>query len=231
MRTIHAAVLPLLLVLVAPMTQAGMRDTFLIKDVAGKLNPSERKYLQYTETKDGLIHFNAVLTRTIQKTTYQGKDAFLIIQMYQTAKGIDRDSSYCQPTNLEPLAYSSAIQSEQYQEQVLFANGIIENTITFKDSTRRFTKTNAHFYNGVMTDELIAVLPFEKQKQFVLKTVNPGMRYFEYTTQVEVEGKEMISIPGAEKYCAGSCGLPMELIIPSMVYCKRPPAVEKEIPI
>jgi hypothetical protein len=191
-------VLPILL-LITNSSRAALTDTFYIQDAAGKLLPSERKYLQYTETKEGLINFNAILTRTIQKTTYQGTDAFLIVQTYQTAKAIDRDSSYCQPSNLEPLAYSSAIQSEQYREQVLFVNGIIENTIIFKDSTQQFTKTNARFYNGVMTDELIAVLPFEQKKQFILKTVNPGRRYFEYTTKVDVEGQETISIPGAEK--------------------------------
>ncbi len=49
---------------------AAVTDTFYVKDAAQKLLPSERKYLQYTETSEGLIQFGSLLTRTIQKTKY-----------------------------------------------------------------------------------------------------------------------------------------------------------------
>lgn len=178
-------------------SMAGGHDTTEIGPAAGKLQPATKKYIQYTETKEGLVTFNALLTRTVQHTSHLGKDAYLVIQTYQNAKGIDIDSSYCAAGTLRPLAYFTDIQSEQHREQVTFTQDSIQNTIIFKDSIGRFTRPNDAFYNGVVTEELIAALPLAEKKRFVLKTVNPGIRFFAYTTTIEVEGKETISLPGA----------------------------------
>ncbi len=178
---------------------AAVTDTFYVKDAAQKLLPSERKYLQYTETSEGLIQFGSLLTRTIQKTKYGLQEAFLVIQTYQDPKDINRDSSYCDLHTLLPLAYHTDIRSEQYQEKVIFSDGKIDNTITFKDSIQQFIKTATGLYNSVNTDELISLLPLQEKKQFIFKNVNTGLRYFEYTTAVEVEGKEEISVPASGK--------------------------------
>lgn len=183
--------------LLAISTLAFKRDTFEIKKIHQSIGPATRKYIQYTETGAGTINFNALLTRSIEKTIYNGKEAWLIIQQYQSAKAIDRDSSYCDLYTLRPLAYFTDIQSELHQEQVLFRGNSIDNKIIFKDSTKQTMQADNGFYNGVMTDELIAALPLEQNKQFILKTVNPGLRYFEYVTTVFVEDKELISLSAA----------------------------------
>lgn len=194
----YVAILPLLL-LITLRSLATVTDTFYVKNAAGKLQPSERKYLQYTETKEGIIQFGSILTRTIQKTKYGSSDAYLVIQTYQGSKAVDTDSSYCDLHTLQPLAYHTAIRSEQYQEKVLFSDGKIDNTITFKDSIQQFIKTATGFYNSVTTDELITLLPLQDKKQFIFKNVNTGLRYFEYNTVVEVEGREEVSIPASGK--------------------------------
>lgn len=194
----YIAVLTLLL-LISLGLSASVTDTFYIKDAAQKLLPSERKYLQYTETRDGLIQFGSILTRSIQKTKYGPQDVFLVIQTYQGPKDINRDSSYCDLHTLLPLAYHTNIQSDQYQEKVIFSNGKIDNTITFRDSIQQFTKPATGFYNSVTTDELITLLPLQEKKQFIFKNVNTGLHYFEYATVVEVEGKEEINLPASGK--------------------------------
>lgn len=192
----HSLSLFSLLTIIYTSVAAG-HDSTGIGNAAGKLQPATQKYIQYTETKEGLVTFNAVLTRTLQHTNFQGRDAFLVVQTYQTAKGIDTDSSYCEAKTLRPLAYFTDIQSEQHREQVIFAQDSIRNTVIFKDSIGQFTHPNDEYYNGVITEELIAALPLAGKKRFVLKTLNPGMRYFVYTTTIEVECKETISLPGA----------------------------------
>lgn len=182
--------------LLSTVSMGHLGDTFEIKRAGSSIVPCTRKYLQYTETGDGLILFNAILTRTIEKVDYHGKAAWLIVQSYQTAKAIDRDSSYCELNSLRPLAYFTDIQSEQHREKVIFTETTIDNSVLFKDSSTQFTKANTGFYNVVMNDDLIAALPLKEKKQFILKTVNPGFRYFEYQTVVAVEGKELLSLPG-----------------------------------
>jgi hypothetical protein len=199
MKSKNAGILFLLLFTTGSHLLATDTDTFRIKGAAGKLQPAEEKFIQYTETKEGLINFNAILTRKIEKTTYHGTDAFLIVQTYQSGKAVDKDSSYCDANTLMPLAYCTDIQSEQHQEKVSFTNGVINNTIIFKDSVQQFTRSAPDFYNGVVTDDLIRLLPLQEKKQFIFKTLNPGMRYFEYMTVVDVEAKEEISLPGGEK--------------------------------
>jgi len=166
---------------------------------SGKLVPFTQQYLQYTETKEGLINFNAILTRSVEKSTYQGQPAWLIIQTYQTNKNINKDSSFCHLQTLAPIAYFTDIKTESYRENVFFAGDAIANNIYFKDSIQQFTRKAADVFNGVMTDDLVSMLPFAAGKEFQLKTVNPGLHYFEYTTRIVVDDKEEITLPDDKK--------------------------------
>ncbi len=62
------------------------------------------------------------------------QEAFLVIQTYQDPKDINRDSSYCDLHTLIPLAYHTRYTIRAIPEKVIFSDGKIDNTITFKDS-------------------------------------------------------------------------------------------------
>jgi len=179
--------------------QASKPDTFSVVNGDKILIPFERKYIQYTETKEGLISFNSILTRKLEKVQVEGRDNWLIIQSYQSNKSIDKDSSFCELTTLKPVAYFSDVASEGHKEKVTFLKNSISNKTLYKDSSATIIKENTGRYNGVMSDEIISCLPLKLNASFAIKTVNPGLRYFEYTTDVTVEGKEEIEIAGLGK--------------------------------
>lgn len=193
----HAALITLLFSLQTLCTSA--QSDFTITKTTERLTPFTQKYLQYTETKEGTINFNAILTRNVQKTTYRGRNVLLITQTYQTGKSINKDSSFCDLQTLTPIAYFTYIKAEHYKEQVFFLTDSISNTILFADSLQQFSRKASGVYNGVMTDELISALPLTAGKQFLLKTVNPGRHYFEYVTRILVDSKEEVVLPDDKK--------------------------------
>ncbi|HEV7782076.1 MAG TPA: hypothetical protein VGO58_12470 [Chitinophagaceae bacterium] len=76
---------------------------------------------------------------------------------------------------------------------------MITNTVIYKDSlTTREEKNNGR-YNGVITDNIISCLPLALHKNFVTRCVNPGKRYMEYDTEISVEAREELDIPGLGK--------------------------------
>lgn len=174
-------------------------DTFTVKNATNFIHPYEKKYIQYAETAEGLIIFNSILTRKAQKTTFNGKNVWLFTQNYQTAKAINKDSSYCDEQTLLPVAYCSGIASENTHERVLFMQQEVLNRVTQKDSTQEFTHINHHRYNGVMANDLVTTLPLQANRTFVFKTLNPGLRYWEYLTIITVEGKEDLEVSGIGK--------------------------------
>jgi hypothetical protein len=151
------------------------------------------------EKKNGLISFQSILTRKVEKANYKGQQQLLIIQTYQSGKFIDKDSSYCNAETLKPLAYFTDIQSEGHKERVTFAENEIENIVFFKDSITKNIEENKFLYNGVVLNDIITTMPLKANTKFLIKMVMPGLRYFEYTTEVEVLGKEVIEIPGIGK--------------------------------
>ncbi|MEP7322715.1 MAG: hypothetical protein ABI761_12385 [Saprospiraceae bacterium] len=157
-----------------------------------------RKYLQFTESQDGRVNFQSILTRQIKKIQNNGKEQLLIIQSYQSGT-IDKDSSYCDLSTLLPVAYHSDVQSEGYKEKVIFAKTGIETTITTKDGTKMFTLENKQLFNGVMMDEIISSLKLREGVTYVFKALNPGMNHFEYLENIFVEGKEVIELAGIGK--------------------------------
>jgi hypothetical protein len=174
-------------------------DTIRIKKAQQKIKPFERRYLQYTALKDGKVRLSALLTRKAIKTSYAGSTAFLFIQTYQFEKAIDRDSSYVNDESLLPLAYFTDIQSEGHREKVLFSSGHVHNTIEYKDSQTVFEKPSHQWFNGVVTDDIIAGLPMKKGRVFAFQAINPGKRYYEYDVVITVEDKEDLVIPGIGK--------------------------------
>lgn len=162
--------------------------------ITKRIIPSVKKYIQYSEMKNGRIAFQSILTREIKKTTYQEKDAYLIIQKYQSEKSIDLDSSYVYSSNLKPMIYHTNIQSGGYQEIVEFSKNKIFNKIIYKDSISESTKVNNNYYNGVIMDDIISELPLAEGKKFIIKAVNPGKRHFKYMAIISVVGIETIEI-------------------------------------
>ena len=158
----------------------------------------ERKYVQYIEHENGVIKFNSLLTRKVELVN---TDKMLISQTYQSGKGVDYDSSYCGASSMRPILYKTNINSEGHRERVTFFNDKISNVILFKDSSQTVVKQNRGYFNGVITDELIAGLPLKDKASFVLKTVNPGHRFYPYVTRIVVEGKEFLKIAGREFHC------------------------------
>lgn len=190
-----------LLVFLSPLafSQTGKADTFFVENASKKLKPSERKYIQYTETKDGFILFNSILTRKLERTAIAGTEGWLSVQSYQLDKYIDKDSSFSAVHDLLPVFYHTDVQSEAHKEIVEFRADGINHTILYKDSSKKFRKENTWRYNGVMTDDIISTMPLKKDAVFVIKAVNPGERYFEYLTVVAVEAQEEIEIDGIGK--------------------------------
>jgi hypothetical protein len=180
-------------------SQQAQPDTFIVNKAVVKIKPAIRKYLQYTQKVNGLVMFQSLLTREIKNVIYEGKKQFLIIQTYQSEKAIDSDSSFCDAETLMPIAYYSDVQSEGHKEKVLFINNKIENTITYPDSAKTFANENKQRYNGVMDNEIISSLPLKQDASFIVRSVNPGIRYFEYNQTVIVEGKEELLLPGIGK--------------------------------
>jgi len=165
---------------------------------AKNIYPSVKKYIQYTNMTDGTIRFNSVLTRTTQKTTCRGSEAFLVIQKYQTAEYINLDSSYVDASDLAPIAYFTDITSQKYREAVSFKESEIVNTIKYQDSTDIDIQVppSGRYYNGVVEDDLISALPISPGAKFKLKAINPGLRYVVYDLTVSVNGKEELDVPG-----------------------------------
>jgi hypothetical protein len=159
-----------------------------------RIIPSTKKYIQYIENLDGTIIFNSILTREIQETQYDEKSALLIIQKYQSEKGIDIDSSFVDNIYLKPIAYHTDISTEGHKEIVEFSENQITNRIIFADSVSYSTKFNNHFYNGVITNDIISELPLELGKVFNINMVNPGKRFYEYITSVKVLGIETVEL-------------------------------------
>jgi hypothetical protein len=174
-------------------------DTFTVAKADKKLAPFERKYIQYTETKEGLIRFNSILTRKLERHMLSGRERWLSVQTYQLEKHKNTDSSFCEPVTLMPIGYFTDIQSEGHKEKVVFDVNGITNMVIHKDSTKVIMKENNMRYNGVISDDIIACMPLKLNAFFVFKAVNPGIRYFEYTVTVIVEAREEIEIPGLGK--------------------------------
>jgi hypothetical protein len=190
---IRAIIALLLLAFFLPATAA---DTIWIKNVHRNIQPFERRYLQYTELKDGKIRLSCILTRKAQKTFYEGSDAILFTQKYQLEKATDTDSSIVSTKSLLPLAYFTEIQSEGHREKVLFSPDQIQNTVVYKDSTAVFENAGHQWFNGVITDDIIGSLPMKKGSVFAFQAINPGKRYYEYAVVITIEGKEDLPIPG-----------------------------------
>lgn len=176
--------------------QSTQTGKYIVGKGIDRVIPSEKKYLQFTEKKDGLINFQSILTRKIEQINYKGEQQLLIVQTYQSNKSIDRDSSICNANTLMPLAYFTDIPSEGHKETVVFSETTIENTVFFKDSITQTKKENKGFYNSVIADNIIATMPLKHNAKFSVKMVNPGLRYFEYTAEVEVLGQEDLEIAG-----------------------------------
>lgn len=177
-------------------TQSSETGSYTVGKGNYRIVPYERKYLQFVEKKDGLINFQSILTRKIERINYKGEQQLLIAQTYQSNKSIDRDSSICNANTLMPLAYFTDIPSEGHKETVVFSETTIENTVFFKDSITQTKKENKGFYNSVIADNIIATMPLKHNAKFSVKMVNPGLRYFEYTAEVEVLGQEDVEIAG-----------------------------------
>jgi hypothetical protein len=175
------------------------QDTTWVQKIHRKPAPFERRYLQYTEMKDGTVKLSALLTRKAEIKTYDGHDVMLFVQTYQFDKAVDRDSSFTDPATLLPVAYFTDIQSEGHREKVIFSGTTIENTVVYKDSTSHQEKPDHRWFNGVIGDDIIGSLPLKEKAVFAFKAINPGKRYFEYTVAVTVEGKEMLELPGLGK--------------------------------
>lgn len=193
-------ILFLLLMNVSVFSQENKTDTFIVTNAAKKLKTFERKYIQFQETKDGKIFFQSILTRKLEKiTSDKGQEQFLHIQTYQSQNSIDQDSSFCDANTLMPISYFTDIRSEGHKEKVFFNSSSILNTIILKDSSNTFSKQNKNYYNGVVADDIISIMPLKENGSFIIKAVNPGKRYFEYAITVTVEGKEETEIPVAGK--------------------------------
>ncbi|MET0463350.1 MAG: hypothetical protein ABW007_09350 [Chitinophagaceae bacterium] len=175
---------------------AAAADTIWVKSVQRKVQPFERRYLQYTALKDGKIRLSSLLTRKAEVTSYKGAAALLFTQQYQLEKATDTDSSFVSSDSFLPLAYFTAIQSEGHREEVLFSADRIQNTIVYKDSSAFFEKPGHSWFNGVVTDDIISRLPMKKGAVFAFMAVNPGKRYYEYPVVITIEGKEDLLIPG-----------------------------------
>ena len=170
-------------------------DTITVINAQRTIQPSEKRYLQYTETKEGFILFNSILTRKTEKISYGDSSCWLITQTYQTSKAIDTDSSLCAYTTLRPVTYHTRIQSDGYTERVNFSTSI-SNEIQYKDSIGLHTYPNHNYYNGVISNDLIMTLPLHDGKSFVFKLVNPGRHFTEYVHTIKVAGTEKIAIGG-----------------------------------
>ncbi|HEV7780691.1 MAG TPA: hypothetical protein VGO58_05470 [Chitinophagaceae bacterium] len=179
--------------------QTAIPDTFTITKADKKLVPFERKYIQYTETKEGLIRFNSILTRKLERSVINDREGWFSIQTYQLEKHRNTDSSFSDAVTLLPVAYFTDIPSEGHRENVLFATNSITNIIIYKDSTKTVVKENNLRYNGVVADEIISCMPLKLNASFVFKAVNPGLRFSEYNGTVLVEAQEEIEIPGLGK--------------------------------
>jgi hypothetical protein len=186
----------LLLLCLSASAQKQVVDTITVLSAAGKIKPSVNRYIQYTETKAGLIYFNSILTRKLESTQLNGTPCHVISQTYQLNNAIDIDSSFFDGKNMLPLAYRTAVRSEACSESVSFLSAQIENTVRLKDSSYTYSKPNKGYYNGVMLEELIKTLPLADKKIFYIKLVIPGQRFSEYATKITVDGKENITVPG-----------------------------------
>lgn len=189
----------LITTLIACSLSAASQDTVWVKASSGKLQPFERRYLQYTEMKDGKVKLSALLTRKAEKKTYDGKNALLVVQTYQQEKVVDRDSSFVDPATLLPFAYFTEIQSEGHREKVLFLSGGIQNQVIYQDSVTNAVKPDHQSFNGVIGDDIISCLPLKENAVFAFRAVNPGKRYFEYPVAITVEGKEDVDVAGLGK--------------------------------
>ena len=112
---------------------------------------------------------------------------------------IDTDSSICDPVTLLPQAYYSQLNSEGYNEEVIFTPKTILNKITFKDTVKTSTKINNAFLNGVVEDDIVSRLDFTKDSVFTLHAVNPGLLFMDYQIKVRVLGKELLEVAGCGK--------------------------------
>ncbi|MCK6609161.1 MAG: hypothetical protein L6Q46_12800 [Flavobacterium sp.] len=158
-----------------------------------------RKYLQFTETKKGLILFQSILVRTSDSVFYNGKKSRAITQRYHMQNFIDTDSSICDPLTLAPQAYYSKLNSEGYNEEVIFMPKTIHNKIVFKDTVKTSIKPNTMFLNGVVEDEIIAQLDLSQGETYKVNVVNPGLLFMEYQLKISVLGKEFLEVPGFGK--------------------------------
>lgn len=158
-----------------------------------------RKYLQYTQAKNGLVIFQSVLVRNSDSVVHSGKKSRAITQHYHMSGFIDTDSSICDPVTLLPQAYYSQLNSEGYNEEVIFTPKTILNKITFKDTVKTSTKINNAFLNGVVEDDIVSRLDFTKDSVFTLHAVNPGLLFMDYQIKVRVLGKELLEVAGCGK--------------------------------
>ncbi|GAB5518449.1 MAG: hypothetical protein RhofKO_07000 [Rhodothermales bacterium] len=147
---------------------------------ADLITPRTEQFILYM-LRDGQRQPTTLLTRTISTSP----DGTLgIVQHYESASGVNTDSSVVQAGTLAPLTYR-ARQRTQYEAFDFTATNVIGRiTPNEGDGQTVDLVLDAPVYNAVLLDELIQALPLNLNYVGRFKAYNPGRTIMEMTLSV-----------------------------------------------
>lgn len=166
-----------------------------VSRLTSKLQLGVQKYVQYyTDSSGNLLQINTLKTRTLQKDPAD-QNVLQVIQRYNKNKEVDADTAFVRLSDFQPIAFRTHIASGGYRENVLFQPDSIITRIYYTDSLKQknYARIETVFISTTEQD-LISLLPLREGYMATFNLVNPGVRHTDMVFEIEVMGKEMITL-------------------------------------
>jgi hypothetical protein len=144
------------------------------------------------ESKFGGQTRKTTLTRTIRRVRTDGRDQFVLAQLYRTETGNTVDTSWVDAQTLAPVRYFADVYGEI---QTMRINGrTATGTVTPRDSATRQVTVNGimPFFNAVALDLVYTSLPWTAGFTVTVPIYNPPRASF--MVMLSVTGEESLPL-------------------------------------
>lgn len=157
------------------------RDTLSYSKLLHKSSPlgeKKARYAIYTVSGEGKLLNYYILERHRTRSSWQGQEAWQVVQHTMGTRGVDADTSVFLSSNLAPLLYRTHIVSEGHREHVSFKASVLTARIEKKDSFYILQQpVLVPAYSAVVEEDIIESLPLSKGYAAVIPMVNPGVHF------------------------------------------------------
>lgn len=136
------------------------------------------------------------LTRSVRPTVVDGTTAWIIVQRYESDRGVNVDSSLVRRSDLAPLRYAASVSGEIQRFE--FQGARVTGTVQPPDSAVRAVshELRGPFFNAVVDSEVILSLPLAAGFEARIASYNPPWPPPPGPTVVRVTGTEWVATAG-----------------------------------